>query len=219
MQFHEQKTEETKLKRLNLVLRTIRNVNQLLVKEKDRTRLLQGICDNLVENRGYYNAWIVLFDESGGLTETAHAGLGKQFLSLLERFQAGELTYCARNVLSQSGPLTIEDPTSTCKDCPLSAHYGGRGGIVTQLKYGGKVLGILCASIPQYFISDQEEQGLFEEIAGDIAYAPYVKELAVRLLNMSIRMMLTKLNMAFKKLLVERFHRWIWIYEFIPRTK
>ena len=68
------------------MLRTIRSVDQLLVKEKDRDRLLKGICDKLVENRGYYNAWIVLFDESRKLVSTAEAGLGKDFTTIVELF-------------------------------------------------------------------------------------------------------------------------------------
>jgi hypothetical protein len=42
--------------RLNLILRTVRDVAQQLVREKDPVRLIQGICDTLVKYRGYYNA-------------------------------------------------------------------------------------------------------------------------------------------------------------------
>jgi len=49
---------EAKLQHLNLVLHAIRSVNQLIIKEKDREKLLQGACDNLTKNRGYYNAWL-----------------------------------------------------------------------------------------------------------------------------------------------------------------
>ncbi len=61
------KEKEEKLENLNLVLRTIRNVTHLLVRERDRTRLLQSICNNLIENRGYCNAWIAVLDESRGI--------------------------------------------------------------------------------------------------------------------------------------------------------
>ena len=48
----ESERKDEKIRRLNLVLRTIRNVNQLLVKEKDSGKLLRGVCENLVANRG-----------------------------------------------------------------------------------------------------------------------------------------------------------------------
>lgn len=82
------KTEE-RLKRLNLVLRTIRQVNQLLIRERDRTRLLQGVCNRLIENRVYHNAWIALFDESGSLAMTAEAGIEKNFVPMIERMKGG----------------------------------------------------------------------------------------------------------------------------------
>jgi len=68
---------EERMEHLNAVLRAIRNVNQLLVKEKDRSRLLKGVCDILIETRGYHSSWIALLDESGGLLTSAEAGCGE----------------------------------------------------------------------------------------------------------------------------------------------
>ena len=74
------KEKKERIKHLNLVLNAIKNVNHLLIKEKDRTRLLQGICDNLIEKRDYYSAaWIVLLDESRRLAAAAESGLDERF--------------------------------------------------------------------------------------------------------------------------------------------
>ena len=59
----ERKKGERREVHLNTVLRAIRNVNQLIVQEKDRSRLAQGICNSLVETRGETRDWIALFDE------------------------------------------------------------------------------------------------------------------------------------------------------------
>jgi DNA-binding response OmpR family regulator len=72
----ERKRAEERIAHLNAVLHAIRKINQLIIREKDRDRLLQGACDNLIETRGYHNAWIALLDESGGSVATAEAGLG-----------------------------------------------------------------------------------------------------------------------------------------------
>jgi len=82
----QRKQAEEKIKHLNLVLRAIRNVNQLIVKEKDPNRLIKGVCENLVKTRGYHNTWIVLLDEEGKLKTSAEAGLGKDFLPMIELF-------------------------------------------------------------------------------------------------------------------------------------
>ena len=63
----ERKRAEERIEHLNLVLRAIRNVNQLITREKERDRLLKGICDTLTGTRGYYNAWVALLDETGKL--------------------------------------------------------------------------------------------------------------------------------------------------------
>lgn len=173
----DRKWVEERPEHLNLVLRAIRSVNLLITREKDRDRLLQGACDRLVETRGYYNAWIALLDEAGGLVTTAEAGLGEKFTPLVERLKRGELTACGRRALSQSGVVVTEDPLSTCADCPLSAHYGGRGVLTVRLEHGGKVYGLLSASIPAHLTADREEQILFEEVAGDIAFALHSIEL------------------------------------------
>jgi PAS domain S-box-containing protein len=165
------KRAEERVKHLNTVLHAIRNVNQLIVREKDRGRLLQGVCDSLVETRGHYSAWIALLDESGALETAAEAGLGEDFPLLVERLKRGEPTYCMRRALAQAGILAVENPPSTCIDCPLSNEYGGRGGMATRIEHAGEVYGLLVVSTSAEIVADKEEQGLFEEVARDVALA------------------------------------------------
>jgi PAS domain S-box-containing protein len=166
-----------RLEHLNLVLQAIRNINRLIIREKDCTRLLKGVCKNLIKNRSYHNAWIALFDPSGDLLMTAEAGLGDQFLPLVARLRKGELTVCARKALSQSGLVAMADPISTCPDCPLSPGYGGRGAMTIRLEHEGRVYGIASVSVPKHLATDREEKGLLKEIAGDVAFALHSREL------------------------------------------
>jgi PAS domain S-box-containing protein len=166
----ELKSSGKRLNRLNLVMRTIRNVNQLLAKEKDRTRLLQGICDTLVKNRGYYNAWVATLDESGRLVTSAESGLGKGFLPLVAQFKRGEMTKCGCRALGKEGAVLTQDPISECEDCPLSKKYVGRSAITLRIEHGRKTYGILSVSIPADVVTDKEEHGLLEEVSGDIAF-------------------------------------------------
>lgn len=161
---------EARIKHLNSVLRAIRNVNQLIVRTRDRDRLLQGACDCLIEAR-YHSAWIAMLDEAGRLVTTAEAGLGEEFLPIVERLERGELTDCARRALAQAGTLLIEDPSSVCTDCPLSGMYAGREAMIVRLEHGGRVYGLLAVSIPGDVVVDEEERSLFTEVAGDVAFA------------------------------------------------
>jgi len=139
--------------------------------------LLQGACQILIEIRGYHNAWIALIDESGGLVATCKAGLGEDFLPMVERFKSGNLTGCAEKALAQSGVLSIDDPASICGDCPLSDKYSDRRAMTIRLEYGGEVYGLWTVSISADLIEAEEERVLFEEIAGDIAFALHNFEL------------------------------------------
>ncbi len=169
----ERKKAEEKIRHLNLVLSAIRNVNQLIVKEKNRERLLKGTCNNLIETRGYYSAWIVLLDESGKLETYAEAGIAKEFSPVVEIFKKGESIVCSRKALKQQEVVTIKDPASTCPECPLAKKYSDRRAMTIRLEYNGKVYGFMSVSIPTYLTVDQEEQSLFEEVAGDVAFGLY----------------------------------------------
>jgi len=63
----ERKRMEERIGHLNLVLKAIRNVNQLIVREKDPETLIRRSCEVLTETRGYFSAWIALYDESGSI--------------------------------------------------------------------------------------------------------------------------------------------------------
>jgi len=174
---------EQNLAHLNAVLRAICNVNQLITKETDRDRLLQGVCDNLIATLGYYNAWIALFDESGSITITANAGFNGAFAPMAERLARGELTPCGREALDQTGAVIVKDPPAECSDCPLIpliSDYSGRAGMSSGLGYGGKTYGLLTVSVPAQFSDNPEEQALFREVADDIAFALYKIELEER---------------------------------------
>ncbi|HEY4711706.1 MAG TPA: PAS domain S-box protein, partial [Dehalococcoidia bacterium] len=172
----ERKQAEEKVQHLNLVLRAIRNVNQLIASGTDRDGLLKGACDTLVKTRGYYSAWIALLDGSGKLVTAAEAGLGKSFLQVMERLKRGELTHCGCKVLGKPGVLVIKDVSSECEDCPLAKKDTGRDAISVRLEYGGKVYGLMTVSIPPGRAAEKEEQDLLKEVAQDIAFALYSME-------------------------------------------
>ena len=177
MDITERRQAEEKIKHLNLVLRAIRSVNQLIVKEKNRERLLKGACNNLIETRGYYGAWIALLDKSGKLETYAEAGIGKVFLPIVEILKKGKLTVCGQKALKQQEVVTIKDPASTCPECPLVKQHSGRRAMTIRLEYSGKVYGFMSVSTPAHIADDQEEQSLLKEVAGDIAFGIHNIEL------------------------------------------
>ena len=163
--------EKDKMVRLNSVLRAIRNVNQLITREKDSERLIQRACEILVETRGFSHAWIALLRDSRTITSIASAGLKEDFSDVVGKIHQGDLPRCAGYALSGPGVVYIEDPLSACPDCPLSREYRGWSSMVVRLESAGELYGILFVSIPPEIAGEEEEQSLLRELAEDIAFA------------------------------------------------
>jgi PAS domain S-box-containing protein len=170
------KWAEERIAHLNAVLHAIRNVNQLIVREKDRDRLLHGVCESLIETRGYSHAWVALLDRDGEFVAAVEAGLGDAFPPLVEELRRGGMPGCARKALAQSGVVCVGDPYPICAGCPLSARYAG-GAMSVRLEHDGRTYGVLVVSIPADLVEDPEERALFREVAGDIAFALHGLEL------------------------------------------
>ncbi|MEN6426417.1 MAG: GAF domain-containing protein, partial [Phycisphaerales bacterium] len=162
---------EQRAQRLNARLRAIRNVNQLIAREKDCDRLLQGVCARLNETGGYPSCWIMLLDESRMPTHTAEAGMGETLGRLADRIRRGESNHCAPRALSQTGGVVIEDPASVCGDCPLVPRCAGHRTMAARLAYGEKVFGLMGVSLSGDCTVESEELTLFEEVASDVAFA------------------------------------------------
>ncbi len=164
------RTQE-RMRHFNLVVRSIRDINHLITKEKDLRRLISGICENLINNRSYNYAWIALADENSRMVWTAEAGLGESFLPMADLLRDGTMPRCAHRLEIQRGIIVSGDPAVDCAGCPLSSFYADQGKMTIGINPGGRLRGILSVSISEDLIADREEQTLLEEIADDIEYA------------------------------------------------
>ena len=156
---------------LALALRAIRNVNQLITREKDHTRLLEQGAHLFIETRGYDAAWIILLNDGGEIAESVSAGGDPAFREMARRAGTDDPPPCISRALEQPDTLTIHDPAAECGDCPLRGTDQHAGRLLARLEHAGAVYGLLCASLPSTFAADPEEQDLFRELVGDLAFA------------------------------------------------
>ena len=166
-----QKLAQNKNQHLNTVLQAIRNINQLIIQEKDRDALLQKSCDNLVQTRGYHNAWIALLDDHKRLEGFYHAGLGDMAGPLKAHLENERPLYCLDGVVQGQAVLVVDDPYERCSGCPVRSSYKSRAGLCARLEHQGRFFGVLTVSTPDFMAHDQEELKLFNELAHDIAFA------------------------------------------------
>lgn len=167
----ERKQAEERIKHLNAVLYAIRAVNQLITWEKDREKLLQGACDKLIRTRGYHSVWIAIVDEKGRFVTATQAGFGKKFSRMIDDLKCGELPRCVRKALAQSGIVIVANPAVECGNCLLAGICADLTRAITCLKYEDRLYGFIVVTTPVKIGTNEEEQTLFGEVAGDIAFA------------------------------------------------
>jgi PAS domain S-box-containing protein len=160
---------EQRITHLNAVLRAIRNVSQLIVKERDREKLIRQTCDLLVETRGYQQAWILLTDNQGRLLKGAHSGSQTES-SLLSQTLCQQAIPACSALLKTEGFIAVPDIAAALPDCPLAQGQEGQGAFITRLTTDKTCYG-LAGVVLHSALTALEEQTLFRELAEDIAYA------------------------------------------------
>lgn len=172
------KKAEDREQHLNAVLRSIRNVNRLIVKERRWDALIQNGCDTLISSRGFQGAWIALLNASPDHVEVAQAGFNTaSFESFAGAFQRGELPACCRRSQGQMHPIAILDPPKTCQGCSFADAYPGNAALTVGLQHDNRHYGYMGVCVQPEFAHDEEETSLIEEIANDIAFALHSMEI------------------------------------------
>ncbi len=171
-----QRRHNARLEHINHILEALRQINQLLPREKDRGRLLQAICTSLVETGGYRAAWLTLMGPDERTEHIFQAGWGADFAPLREALQRGDWPRCAQEVLSQAHPVVFSGPAASCGDCALVRVRCEGQAMAVRLAYAAKNYGILAVVLGNAWDVDDHERALFAEVADDIAFVLYDRE-------------------------------------------
>ncbi len=154
------------------VLSVIRNVNQLIVREKDKHALIQESCNILASEHVFVDAWIVLTDSDEKIEYIAGTDNKKDFTLFKEKIKSGWTPYCVAKTVENNNVYSIVEKTKeNCLECPLMELHSGKSVFNIALKYDGKFFGYLTLSLDKNYIQYAHEIPLIEEVAEDIAYA------------------------------------------------
>lgn len=156
---------------LNAMLDSIRKINRLIVREKNRETLIHDACMILAEIRGYRNASIILLDHSPGCPAIAVSGHGAEELPPLQLDRQENLPLCMRKALRQRDTVTTAASPHNCWGCSILNLHEGMTHLTQRLKHAGRVYGLLTACLEPDFEIDPEGQALFRETAEDISFA------------------------------------------------
>ena len=165
---------EARLQRLNRVLRAISAINQLIVRERNRGRLLAEACQIFIRERNCSFVWLGLLEADGATVRLAAAsGPANPAHFHFRLDETGPGPACAPAALRARAPFRVEpslehDP---CPNCPLRVHIPQRSSVALPLALGERIYGVMVIHGPTPDFFDAEEIGLLQELADDLAYA------------------------------------------------
>ncbi len=174
----ERRKSENRIRHLNLVLRAIRDVNQLITQEQNRRELLRRACRILTGTRGYRSAWICLSDSSGRLHAAAESGIESHFEKLRDALEEARVPACCRKALESDGVVVMRGTLRNCTACALPCIRRDTAALAAALRHAGRGYGVLVVALPAGIAEELEEQSLFGELAGDVAFALHNLEMA-----------------------------------------
>ena len=169
--FTERKQAEEKIVHLNRILRAVRDINQLIVRERDADRLIEDVCRLVVEGQGYGSAIVVLTDAAGLPRAWAEAGMGDAFLPLAESLRRGVMPPCCLLAQQHEGIYHVTDRAAVCSPCPIWVKSASTDSSCIQLRHGETMYGYLSVSVDRMLGVVAEQESLLAELAGDVAYA------------------------------------------------
>lgn len=166
---------------LNGVLSVVRDVNQLIIREKEASSMLQESCNILVSNHIYLRAWIMTVDDEHQIKSIISTDSSENFESFKEKVKNDWNPYCVNKTDKKFS--YISNTGQTCIECPLKGIYDCQGAFNIELKYDKKLYGYLNISVDEKYVLESDELALLDEVAGDIAYALHnleIQELLVQ---------------------------------------
>ncbi|MBM3134480.1 MAG: GAF domain-containing protein [Chloroflexi bacterium] len=195
------------LQHLHQVLRAVRNINRLITREQDTRRLLDEACHILVQTRDYLLAWIGQAQEDGRrVLPVARAGEGIDYLESVTTWDESENGQEAIGAAIRTRqPVVCQeiatDPRCTpWREAAVARGYASLAAV--PMLHGERLFGVLCvyAQRPQAF--DEEEVGLLEEVAADLAFA--LQSTATEIERQQAREALQKAHSELERRVAER---------------
>ena len=173
----ERKRAESHVCHLNEVLRAVRDINELIVHERNPDRLLAEACNTLLKTRGYQLVWIAgIVPDSKRVVPLVSAGPAADYLDSVtitwdeSETGRGPIGTALRERRTCVCLDTATDPGFTLWREPALAQ-GCRSVAAAPMIHDGRLFGAIAvyADHPRAF--DDDELRLLGELASDLAFA------------------------------------------------
>jgi DNA-binding response OmpR family regulator len=154
---------EQKQNILHLLFNIYKNVSRLIIREKEKQKLLKQICDIFIQNSSYSSAFIIELNEAKKIINFAGSNLEKEFSSNLEKLK--------KSIPPEWLNKTLKDKTSIINASLIFPQLTKNQIIIfARLESEQKIYGIIAVLLDERQV-DSEELKLLENIASEIGFA------------------------------------------------
>lgn len=169
---------EEELVKMNRVYALISQINQLIVRNQDRDKLLQEACNIAITYGEFQMAWIGLSEKGDDLiTPHCWAGHENGYLSKVDIYQntgTANGKGPTRSVFAKGDYMVCNDIEhdqifEPWRDEALKRNF--RSSISLPLRQEGEVIGTFNVYAEEPFFFDKQEVDSFKEVVGDLSYA------------------------------------------------
>ncbi len=165
------------IQHLYSVLKDIRGVNQLIIREKDRNVLLQKACDILIGARGYNAAWLGFLKDERNFAIVVGSPPKEDVSHFCEQVMRGDYPPCIKKAFIQKVPFMVIDKSRECVDCLLKDEHSGKQSAIMRIEHNHELFGLLEIMLAIDVYINEEEKELLRELAGDISFGLHNIEL------------------------------------------
>ncbi len=156
---------------INTLLKSIRRVNQLMVKETDFNKIINGVCEILLETQGYLDVVIALVDENNEIIRPM-AGTGEHDKRrwFITPDGKGDAPRCIKDAIGSRKTTIIGYQERYCNDCKYFQAGSVHQTVIMPIFSKDKIVGILFACKSTGHDINDSELELLDEVAGDIGF-------------------------------------------------
>ena len=159
---------ETKIAHFHRIIDTLKAINKIMVNEEDIHSLIKKTCDVLTQTRGYYFAWIGLFDKYNKLHHIESAGRLKGFEALKKDLLKNNLPENLQRAVQNQQFMQLD---AKLPDCPMAKNNKKFTWFVAPININSNQYGIMCAAVPIADAQHPKEDENYNDIAKNIGFA------------------------------------------------
>ena len=173
----EQQRAETQIRHLNEVLQSVRDVENLIVRERNPEKIFTEACKILVRTRGYQLVWVgLVVPDSKRVIPAASAGLGADYLKAI--------TVTWDETATGRGPVGTalrQRKVSVCQNTTTDPNFaawreqalarGYESVAAAPMIHAERLFGAIAVYADRPKAFDDKELHLLKELADDLAFA------------------------------------------------